>query len=44
VVLPLIFTCYLIYGFVRPRISRRMRLEIEEEEESEPSEGPASQG
>lgn len=34
-VLPLFFTAYLIYGFVRPRISRRMRREIEEEDEDE---------
>jgi CDP-diacylglycerol--serine O-phosphatidyltransferase len=33
VVLPLIFTTYLLYGFVRPRISRQMRQEIEEEPE-----------
>jgi len=32
-VLPLFFTVYLIYGFVRPRISRRIRHEIEDEEE-----------
>ncbi len=32
-VLPVFFTAYLIYGFVRPRISRQMRREIEEEEE-----------
>ena len=32
-VLPLVFTAYLIYGFIRPRISRRIRHEIEEEEE-----------
>ncbi len=37
--LPSIFTAYLVYGFVRPRISRRMRAEIEEEEEEEPGEG-----
>lgn len=30
--LPLFFTAYLIYGFVRPHISRQMRREIEEEE------------
>jgi len=30
--LPVFFTAYLIYGFVRPRISRRMRKEIEEED------------
>ena len=32
-VLPVVFTTYLVYGFIRPRISRRMRHEIEEEEE-----------
>jgi CDP-diacylglycerol---serine O-phosphatidyltransferase len=36
VVLPLILTAYLIYGFIRPRISRRMRHEIEEEDDEEP--------
>ena len=35
-VLPLFFTAYLIYGFVRPRISRAWRREIEEEDEDEP--------
>src|SRR5438477_400037 len=34
-VLPAFFTLYLIYGFIRPRISRRMRHEIEEEDEEE---------
>jgi CDP-diacylglycerol--serine O-phosphatidyltransferase len=34
-VLPAIFTLYLLYGFIRPRISRRMRREIEEEEDEE---------
>ena len=34
-VLPLFFTAYLIYGFIRPRISRRMRREIEVEDEDE---------
>ncbi len=33
--LPLGFTAYLVYGFIRPRISREMRREIEEEEEDE---------
>jgi CDP-diacylglycerol--serine O-phosphatidyltransferase len=33
VVLPLFFTAYLIYGFVRPRISRQIRREIEDEDE-----------
>jgi CDP-diacylglycerol--serine O-phosphatidyltransferase len=32
-VLPAFFTLYLIYGFVRPRISRALRHEIEEEED-----------
>jgi CDP-diacylglycerol---serine O-phosphatidyltransferase len=35
-VLPLFFTLYLIYGFIRPRISRKMRHEIEEDDEEEP--------
>jgi CDP-diacylglycerol---serine O-phosphatidyltransferase len=34
-VLPLLFTAYLIYGFVRPRISREVIHEIEEEDEDE---------
>ena len=34
-VLPAFFTLYLIYGFIRPRISRRMRREIEEDEDEE---------
>ncbi len=34
-VLPAFFTLYLIYGFIRPRISRQMRREIEEEEDEE---------
>ncbi|HEY4415280.1 MAG TPA: CDP-diacylglycerol--serine O-phosphatidyltransferase [Verrucomicrobiae bacterium] len=32
-VLPLFFTAYLIYGFVRPHISRAWRKEIEEDED-----------
>jgi hypothetical protein len=28
-----LFTLYLVYGFIRPRISRRLRHEIEEEDE-----------
>jgi len=35
VALPLVFTSYLVYGFIRPRISREMRKEIEEEDEDE---------
>jgi CDP-diacylglycerol--serine O-phosphatidyltransferase len=34
-VLPVIFTAYLLYGFIRPRISHQMRREIEEEDEDE---------
>lgn len=36
-VLPLFFTSYLLYGFIRPRVSRRVRHEIEDEDEDEPS-------
>ena len=39
-VLPAFFTLYLIYGFIRPRISRQVRREIEEEDEDE--NGPAA--
>jgi CDP-diacylglycerol--serine O-phosphatidyltransferase len=35
IVLPWVFTSYLVYGFIRPRISGRIRKEIEEEEEEE---------
>ena len=35
VALPLIFSAYLIYGFIRPRISREMRKEIEDDDEDE---------
>ena len=34
-VLPAFFTLYLLYGFIRPRISRRIRYEIEEDEGDE---------
>jgi CDP-diacylglycerol--serine O-phosphatidyltransferase len=34
-VLPLLFTAYLVYGFVRPRISHQIRREIEEEDEDD---------
>ena len=37
-VLPAFFTLYLVYGFIRPRISRQVRREIEEEDEEEESE------
>lgn len=35
VALPVIFTAYLLYGFVRPYLSRRMRREIERDEDEE---------
>jgi CDP-diacylglycerol--serine O-phosphatidyltransferase len=35
-VLPAFFTAYLIYGFVRPSLSRAWRREIEEEDDDEP--------
>src|SRR5437867_553484 len=34
-VLPALFTVYLVYGFIRPRISGRMRRENEEEDDEE---------
>jgi len=42
-VLPLFFTAYLVYGFVRPRISRKMRRDIEEEDD-EDDETPKAAG
>jgi CDP-diacylglycerol--serine O-phosphatidyltransferase len=41
--LPCAFTAYLVYGFVRPRLSRKIRRELEEEEdvEDEEDENPA---
>jgi len=35
VLLPILFTSYLAYGFIRPRLSRRMVREIEDEDEDE---------
>ena len=32
IVMPILFTAYLVYGFVRPWVSRRLRHEIEEDE------------
>lgn len=40
VVAPLIFTAYLLYGFIRPRISRKMQREIESETEEDDDEAP----
>jgi CDP-diacylglycerol---serine O-phosphatidyltransferase len=38
-VLPAFFTLYLIYGFVRPRLSRAVRHEIEEEDDEDEANG-----
>jgi len=38
ILLPLTFTAYLIYGFIRPKISREMRKEIEDETDEEEEE------
>jgi CDP-diacylglycerol--serine O-phosphatidyltransferase len=38
-VLPIFFTAYLVYGFVRPRLSRAWRREIEEEDDEETDDG-----
>jgi ABC-type spermidine/putrescine transport system permease subunit I len=35
IVAPLVFTAYLIYGFVRPFISRKMQKEIEHDDDEE---------
>ncbi|HWD17982.1 MAG TPA: CDP-diacylglycerol--serine O-phosphatidyltransferase [Verrucomicrobiae bacterium] len=37
VILPIIFTIYLCYGFIRPRISHKVRHEIEEEDDDDDS-------
>jgi len=37
-VLPLVFTAYLVYGFVRPRISRQIRRDLEDDDEDEEEE------
>ena len=42
VVLPLFFSIYLIYGFIRPRLSRKTRHEIEDEDEDEEGGAPES--
>jgi len=39
VVAPLVFTLYLLYGFIRPRISRQMRHDIEEDDEGDEGNG-----
>jgi CDP-diacylglycerol--serine O-phosphatidyltransferase len=35
IVLPFVFTAYLLYGFIRPRISRKMRHDIEDAEDDD---------
>jgi CDP-diacylglycerol--serine O-phosphatidyltransferase len=35
VIVPMLFTGYLLYGFIRPRISGKVRQEIEEEEDDD---------
>jgi CDP-diacylglycerol---serine O-phosphatidyltransferase len=40
-VLPLFFTSYLVYGFIRPHISRKMIHEIEEDEDEDEEAGEA---
>jgi len=41
-VLPLFFTLYLLYGFIRPRISREIRQEIESDDEMDEGEDTAA--
>ena len=40
-VLPFFFTSYLIYGFIRPRLSRKMRQEMSDEEDDDEHGSPA---
>lgn len=40
-VLPVLFTAYLVYGFIRPRISRQIIKDIEEEDEEDAGETQA---
>ena len=44
ILLPLAFTTYLAYGFIRPRISREMRKEIEDEDDDDEEENLVSSG
>jgi CDP-diacylglycerol--serine O-phosphatidyltransferase len=37
IVMPILFTAYLLYGFVRPRLSRKVRHEIEDEDADDPA-------
>jgi CDP-diacylglycerol--serine O-phosphatidyltransferase len=38
IVLPFLFTAYLVYGLIRPRLSRKLRHEIEQEDDDEAAE------
>jgi CDP-diacylglycerol--serine O-phosphatidyltransferase len=40
VALPILFTAYLVYGFIRPRVSRQFRREIEDEDDSDAGDAP----
>ena len=41
IVMPILFTAFLLYGFVRPYISRKMQREIEDDEDDEDESTPA---
>ncbi len=41
-VLPLFFTCYLVYGFIRPHISRKVRYEIADDDDDDDEASTAS--
>jgi hypothetical protein len=38
VLLPVMFTAYLVYGFIRPRLSRKLVHEIEDQDEEDEEE------
>jgi CDP-diacylglycerol--serine O-phosphatidyltransferase len=42
IVMPIIFTAFLLYGFVRPYISRKMQREIEDDEDDEDDVAPSA--
>ena len=42
IVMPILFTAFLLYGFVRPYISRKMQREIEDDEDDEDDVAPAA--
>ena len=41
IVLPFLFTAYLIYGFIRPHVSRRFRQQIEDKEDDDDDDSAA---